>query len=79
MYWFKLTNTVTGNLDLDIIPVIVGGSPCMYDRVSGNVLPRKGTAGGAFIAGRERSSPDVNFPLPSPLRRRAASARCRPK
>ena len=56
MYWFKLTNTVTGNLDLDIIPVIVGGSPCMYDRVSGNVLPRKGKAGGAFIAGRELSA-----------------------
>ena len=55
MYWFKLTNTVTGNLDLDIIPVIIGGSPCMYDRVSGNVLPRKGKAGGAFIAGRELS------------------------
>jgi hypothetical protein len=55
MYWFKLANTVTGNLDLDIIPVIVGGSPCMYDRVSGTVLPRKGTAGCAFIAGRELS------------------------
>ena len=55
MYWFKMYNTATGNLDLDLIPVIVGGSPCMYDRVSGNVLPRLGAAGGAFTAGRELS------------------------
>ena len=55
MYWFKMYNTATGNLDLDLIPVVVGGSPCMYDRVSGNVLPRYGAAGGAFTAGRELS------------------------
>ena len=55
MYWFKMYNASTGNLDIDLIPVIVNGSPCMYDKVSGNVLPRLGAAGGAFTAGRELS------------------------
>ena len=55
MYWFKMYDTSTGNLDIDLIPVIVNGSPCMYDKVSGNVLPRLGAAGGAFTAGREIS------------------------
>ena len=55
MYWFKLYNASTGDLDIDLIPVIVNGSPCMYDKVSGNVLPRLGAAGGAFTAGRELS------------------------